>query len=327
MLAVEKCFLLFVTFANFAFCIENFGRSRTEENFIANDFPIIGIFTQPSNDSHPACGGECEYIAASYVKFVESAGARVVPVSYYANKSHLDYLFDSLNGFLFPGGESSFPLSAQYIFDRTVQANDVGDFSLLWGTCLGFEWLLCAAARNASILDPIEGTLNVSLSLRLTPAASASRLLSRASPRLLRELTSPRVAFNQHRLGLFSDTLRRTPALAAMFAPLSTSDDAEGRAFVSTMEAWNYPIYATQWHPEKSLFECAPPRAPRGAACCAEAAPRFAALRGVRSFARSLACARAHRVRWPWTVGGGAPTRLSPRQRRPAAPALCPRGL
>ena len=75
--------------------------------------------------SRPACGGDCQYVAASYVKYIESAGARGVPISYNANQSHLDFLFASLDGFLFPGGH--FPETAQYIFDRTaVAANDRG---------------------------------------------------------------------------------------------------------------------------------------------------------------------------------------------------------
>lgn len=33
-----------------------------------NQFPIVGVFTQPTSDSDPACGGDCLYLAASYVK-------------------------------------------------------------------------------------------------------------------------------------------------------------------------------------------------------------------------------------------------------------------
>jgi hypothetical protein len=59
---------------------------------------------------------------------MESAGARVVPINYYAEKDELDHLFDSLNGFLFVGGGAAYPDSAQYIFDKTVAANDKDDF-------------------------------------------------------------------------------------------------------------------------------------------------------------------------------------------------------
>ena len=97
-----------------------------------NDRPIIGIFTQPTTSIQGTCGGNCLYIAASYVKYIESSGGRfhlfhliiiylliflfrVVPINYYSSNDELDILFESLNGFLFPGGSASFPSSAQYI--------------------------------------------------------------------------------------------------------------------------------------------------------------------------------------------------------------------
>ena len=62
-----------------------------------NLFPIIGLFAQPSSNTDPDCGGNCQYIAASYVKYLEAAGARVVPIDYYATTSELDPLFSKLN--------------------------------------------------------------------------------------------------------------------------------------------------------------------------------------------------------------------------------------
>ena len=51
-----------------------------------------------------------------YVKWVESAGARVVPVRYDSTPAELDHLFDSLNGVLFTGGGVPFTdLSVPYV--------------------------------------------------------------------------------------------------------------------------------------------------------------------------------------------------------------------
>lgn len=90
-----------------------------------NNRPIIGILTQPAEDVFLQWG--TSYIAASYVKFIESGGGRVVPVLYPKKKknifffflfpffltinSHnstteqLDEIFDSINGLFFPGGK------------------------------------------------------------------------------------------------------------------------------------------------------------------------------------------------------------------------------
>lgn len=226
-----------------------------------NNYPIIGILSQPSHSHEGNCGGDCLYIAASYVKYIESAGARAVPINYYADESELEILFESLNGFLWPGGGNNFPPSAQYIFDRTLQANDEGDFMPLQGTCLGFEWLIIAASGNQSILDPPYGSgdqldaYNLSIPLDFTTAAADSRLFANAWGNLYTVLETQNVTMNNHHYGIYPGHFMQTPALSTFYNMLSTNKDRRGTEFVSTVEAFDYPIYGLQWHPEKNAFE------------------------------------------------------------------------
>jgi gamma-glutamyl hydrolase len=226
-----------------------------------NSYPIIGIFSQPSYSNEGNCGGDCLYIAASYVKYIEAAGARVVPINYYADESELEILFNSLNGFLFPGGANNLPPSAQYIFDRTVEANDAGDFMPLQGTCLGFEWLLIAASRNQSILDPPYNSnsrmdaMNLSLPLDFTSAAPTSKLFANAWGSVYAIFETENVTMNNHHYGIYPSHFLKTPSLSTFYSMLSTNKDRKGIEFVSTIEAFDYPIYGYQWHPEKNTFE------------------------------------------------------------------------
>jgi len=48
--------------------------------------------------------GNYSYFPASYVKFIEAAGARVVPIPYDASPENLTFFFNSTNGLLLPGG-------------------------------------------------------------------------------------------------------------------------------------------------------------------------------------------------------------------------------
>eukprot|EP01050_Picozoa_sp_SAG11_P022046 SAG11_NODE_4063_length_2082_cov_1.845688_1_plen_169_part_00 len=117
--------------------------------------PIIGILAQPLNgvdsvrsDLDPSAPFEPagtvgkQYIAASYIKFVESAGARAVPILYDSDKATLLKLFSSVNGILFPGGSASLQNSSRYyiagktLYDAAVSANQKGDHFPIWGTCL-----------------------------------------------------------------------------------------------------------------------------------------------------------------------------------------------
>lgn len=223
-----------------------------------NDWPIIGLFSQPSTSSSPACGGNCTYIAASYVKYLEAAGARVVPIDFYATHSELDHLFESLNGFFFPGGSAGFPEAAQYVFDKTVKANAAGDFSPLWGTCMGFQWLLIAASRDQNVLDPKSGQMdayNYSIPLEFTSSAAKSRLFTYATAEEMEILAKEDVTMNNHHYGIWTDHFKTTSSLSSFFNPLSVNKDRNGDEFISTIEAFDYPIYGSQWHPEKNPFE------------------------------------------------------------------------
>lgn len=239
----------------------NAGSNRGEINGKLNKWPIIGVFTQPTTNPTAPCNGDCLYLAASYVKYLESAGARVVPINYYATQEELDELFAGLNGIFFVGGGSSFPPSAQYLFDKTVKANDNSDFSPLWGTCMGFQWLLIAASRNPNILDPQDGTQldseNYSIPLDFTSAAPGSKLFSPASPEVMNILASQNVTMNNHHYGIYTQHFQSTPALTSFFSLLSTNKDRKGVEFISTVEALKYPIFGAQWHPEKNPFEWA----------------------------------------------------------------------
>ena len=48
------------------------------------------------------------YIAASYVKFVESGGSRVVPILIDQSDDYYQMIFSSTNGLLIPGGAQDF---------------------------------------------------------------------------------------------------------------------------------------------------------------------------------------------------------------------------
>jgi len=225
---------------------------------VSTNWPIVGVFSQPTTLSDPSCGGNCTYIAASYVKFLESAGVRVVPVNYFATEPELDHLFASLNGFLFTGGASAFPHSAQYIFDKTVDANKNGDFMPLWGTCMGFQWLIISASRNIDILDPPSGQMdayNLSIPLDFTAAADSSKMFRSAPSNVRTILATENVTMNNHHYGIWTDHFNSTTSLVEFYNVLSTNKDRLGREFVSTIEAFDYPIYGVQWHPEKNPFE------------------------------------------------------------------------
>jgi gamma-glutamyl hydrolase len=233
-----------------------------------NSRPIIGVMTQPTANTSLAPYGSA-FINADYVKFIELAGGRVVPVPFNASTTQLNKLFSFLNGLLYPGGGdilngTLYYESAAHLFDLALQANQQGDYFPLWGTCLGFEFLSVVVSGSINLLTRFDAE-NISLPLSFTPYAPIARMFSllndvdRAS--VLEFLSSQSVTENYHHFGVSIVDFQSSPNLQKFYHLISTSTDRNGRVFVSSMEAIEYPVYAVQFHPERSLFEWDPTEA------------------------------------------------------------------
>ncbi|KDD74766.1 hypothetical protein H632_c1088p1, partial [Helicosporidium sp. ATCC 50920] len=218
--------------------------------------PIIGVVAQ---SGRPAPEGHT-YIAASYIKFVESAGARVIPILPDMPPAEVKRRFQAINGVLIPGGSQNlrpgndFFDTVDLLFNLTLAANDAGDFFPMHGTCLGFEALAVAASRNHSILTHFDAE-DLPSALFPTDLAQKSDFFSVLPKKVYKNLITKPYAMENHENGVAWTAVDENPGLKDMFDVLTLSVDRGGRIYVSTMEAKKYPISATQWHPEKNAFE------------------------------------------------------------------------
>ncbi|XP_041817142.1 gamma-glutamyl hydrolase isoform X2 [Chelmon rostratus] len=218
-----------------------------------NDRPIIGVLAQEVYSPKP---NQTAVIAASYVKFLESAGARVVPVMINQTPEAYKTLFNSINGILYPGGgasiiSSGYERAAKIFYELAIQANKRGDYFPVWGTCLGFEQLTYLTSGE-SILSHTN-TSGVSLPLSFTNAKD-SKMFKGFPAELMADLASQPLTENSHKWSLAVLTYNTNEDLKKFYKVLSTNTDGTTE-FVSTVEAYDYPIYGTQWHPEKNAFE------------------------------------------------------------------------
>lgn len=210
--------------------------------------PIIGVFAQPLSQHG-------EYIAASYVKWVESAGGRVVPIPYSAPKSYLKELLPQLNGLLYPGGAATVNDRAQYLYDLALQLNDQGVHFPVWGTCLGFEWLVQLTSAQHDALNHGLDSMNITLPLNFTEAAPTSRLFRAASSEVYDNLATKPITMNNHEQGITPERFASISKLSDFYTVLATNVDRRGVEFISAFEAKKYPVYGIQFHPEKNSYE------------------------------------------------------------------------
>ncbi|XP_051267278.1 gamma-glutamyl hydrolase [Dicentrarchus labrax] len=226
-----------------------------------NDRPIIGVLAQEVYSPKP---DQTVYIAASYVKFLESAGARVVPVMINQTLEEYKALFNSINGILYPGGgasiiSSGYERTAKIFYELAIEANKKGDYFPVWGTCLGFEQLTYLTSGNTVLSHT--NTSGVPLPLNFTDETKDSRLFKGFPAELMKDLASQPLTENSHKWSLAVLTYNTNEELKKFYKILSTNTDGKIE-FVSTVEAYDYPIYGTQWHPEKNAFEWTRPYIP-----------------------------------------------------------------
>jgi gamma-glutamyl hydrolase len=243
--------------------------SRSGSKATLNERPIIGILTEPGSPA-PKDGS---YIAASYVKWIEAAGARVVPILYDLPKPEMRRRFMAINGLLLPGGGANlspghpFFDAAHYLVDLALDANDKGDYFPVHGTCLGFEALAIIVSHNTSVLSDMDA-LNAPAPLLYTEAAATSGWLQALPPHVVTNLQNTALAMENHAHGVLTTSFEENPRLKDFFKVLALSLDNKGLPYIAMMEAKQYPVYATQWHPEKNAFEWASflriPHSPEG---------------------------------------------------------------
>lgn len=220
--------------------------------------PVLGVLSQPRENND----NTTSYIAASYVKFLEAAGARVVPVRFDVSNAELDVLMKGLNGLLFPGGGSSLDLTSPffqksaYLFNAAIKLNDNGVYFPMWGTCMGFQFLnIMGAGQDESVLSGGFDSEDLPLPLNFTAAAKGSYMLSTISSDIFTALGRENITQNEHTHGVTPDAYASHPKLSSFFSVLATNVDRKGREFVSLVEGKKYPVYASQFHPEKNAFE------------------------------------------------------------------------
>jgi len=228
--------------------------------------PVIGILTTPNVFSTKNISDHQEvyfYIASSYVKWLEASGAKSMAIPYYATDEELSQIFNQVNGILFPGGSDYVDMpdsSAPKLYKMAKEANDKGDYMPIWGTCLGYEYLVMLTSSD----DPTEqeeslqsdfDSWNMSLPLNFTTDAVHSTMYK---SRYIRNMTQTLpLTMNNHHYGFDPEKFKSHDRLSSFFRVLSTNVDRQGRSFISSVEAIHYPFYGVQFHPEKNMFEYA----------------------------------------------------------------------
>lgn len=205
-----------------------------------NDRPIIGVIAQKKAEPLKGVNGT-SYISAAYVKWLESSGARVVPITTDMPKKELKKLFGYINGVVLPGGgaylmKSAYHDNAEYVMRLAMEEYHKGDPFPIWGTCLGLQAFAVLTCQTDEVLSKSKGTWDSSLPLEFTKDARRSRLFSNAPREIMKILENEAVTYNAHYNCVTIETYRKSHHLNSFFKLLSTNKDGTGKRFISTIE-------------------------------------------------------------------------------------------
>lgn len=243
-----------------------------------NLWPVIGILEIPVESSW-GMSSNYSYIAASYVKFIEAAGARIIPLPWNA-PNITDYL-KIINGVLFTGGGTNLTFTElgatmlqgedgtiiapgggltpvgqamNKIVSYIYQQNLNGNYYPLWGTCQGFEAIGILMSGNTSILSGVKGCVNVTKN-NMFYSNYTSKLFAGIPSDLKGKMSTANLSYFSHSWCLDSTVMQYNPLLNGNMTAITYSTDPSGRPYLSSFESPSMPIYGTQFHQEKSPFE------------------------------------------------------------------------
>jgi len=248
----------------------------------------IGVVMSPS----AARPGE-DYLPASYVNWIQSAGVVVVPIPSgvkwdKSNRSRwmtndnpvwtpgkYEQVFRSINALVLPGGNPWPQVSShgvRQLYSLALRANQDGNYFAVWGTCAGLESLLVLAAEGceSSIRDgnipegecaangPVTrgfAAKNISRKFELS-SLGETKMFNNAPSTLLQSIEQGAVStFHYHSGGVTPEAFAGNHNISSLYRIVSTAKDLQGTEFVSTMEGQELPFYGVQYHPEKVLYE------------------------------------------------------------------------
>jgi len=214
--------------------------------------PVFGIISQP------VIAWKVSFIVASYVKWLEAAGARVVPLRWGAPDCEVDFLVSRMSGLVLPGGSAGTdPTHSLGKFAYQVFHKALARRIPIWGTCQGHEQIMRFIATDAGEKNPLGHFPSHGQLLPLTFTVKAPQaFIYNFLPRDVRaNLAASNLTINLHEFGIGVLTFQQSKALSSNFTLVATSKDVKGKEFVAMTQHKHHPIVTVQFHIEKNAFE------------------------------------------------------------------------
>jgi gamma-glutamyl hydrolase len=175
----------------------------------------------------------------------------VVPIVNGTDHETLKDLLGKLDGILYPGGGGDYYDTGEFIFNYIRDQNDAGHYYPAMGICLGFEFISAYTSKKGMDIRSRFGLKSVSAALKFVKDPKDSWVFSGLGEERALEFEKNNFTYNHHQWSITPETFNTDEDLSNFWDVTSTSLSPNGTEFVASMESKKYPIFASQFHPEK----------------------------------------------------------------------------
>lgn len=127
----------------------------------------------------------------------------------------------------------------------------------MWGTCLGFQDLVRFGADDKEHIGDFTNE-HYAEPLKFIVDPADTIIFRDFSQSELETLQTKNTSYLSHHHGFSLADFANDAGIKKTYRPTSTMVAEEKTEFVSSMEAYDYPFYGTQFHPEKQYLSFAP---------------------------------------------------------------------
>lgn len=229
--------------------------------------PLIAIIMQPSsgtlNNSYFEASENFNFVPASYISYFSQTGSMPLLVPHDLSLETLERIIRDSDALFLPGGGTDlFDKSGKTTFyqDRVTwmlklveKINNEGKFFPVMGTCLGFQQILVAYDNNDPAIYKCDLNDNAQHPVIKGPDYSQSKIFSLFDQTRVDSVFAKGSFYYEHNCRITVPDFNSK--LSDKFLLTGTAKTDKGEEFVTLVEHRKYPIFAQQFHPEKSQFE------------------------------------------------------------------------